>query len=234
MKGMLKGIALLLLLIAGVFGLQVWRYFHVDVLELTPPKFDFRAARESYPFSVIPGGVYDWQELSDSIQRDPVAREHYQGINPNRMWAERVRQPMAAYVSYRKGELVYWTDHPVNIAQGEIVLTDGKVVVRARCGNRVEVKKPTPLPGRVPPPDVPPPDVVFEVPLPALIPPTVVSPPTTTARVVENRNEKTFPRPPTWCCAPGQPPASVPEPGTLFLVGTGILGLGKIVKRRFR
>jgi len=30
------------------------------------------------------------------------------------------------------------------------------------------------------------------------------------------------------------PPASIPEPGILFLVGTGILGMGKIVKRRFR
>ena len=233
MKRMLKIIVLLLAAIVVVFGVQVWRYFQVEVLELTPPKADFRAARENYPFSVIPGGVLDWQELSDSIKRDPVAREHYRDLNPDQLWAERVRQPMQAYVSYRKGEMVYWTDHPVNIAQGEIVLTDGKHIVRARCGNRVEVKKPTPLPGRIAPPEVPPPDVVFEVPLPALIPPSVMAPPPTSAKVVTQPNDKTFPRPPTWCCAPGLPPQVVPEPGTLFLVGAGVMGLRRLLKRRY-
>jgi len=224
-------VALLALTVMTVLGVQLWHmYYNLQVLDTTPPKFDFRAAREIYPFSVVPGGVYDWKELTDSITHDPVARKHYEGIDSERVWAERVRKPMQAYVSYRKGDKVYWTDHPVNIAEGEILLTDGKNMVRSRCGNRVTVMKPTPLPGTVTPPEVPPPDIVFDVPVPSLMPPTMVTPfPPST--VVSRTTEPKYWRPPIWCCGPTPPPTTVPEPGTLVLVGAGILGLVKLMRR---
>lgn len=191
-------VAFLALIVTVVLGVQLWHLYHADTLEVTPPKFDFRAAREIYPFSVVPGGVYDWKELTDSINHDQVARKHYEGIDTERLWAERVRKPMQAYVSYRKGDKVYWTDHPVNIAEGEILLTDGKNLVRSRCGNRVEVKKPTPLPGSVTPPEPPPPDIVFDVPLPSLVPPTMISPPAPPSTVAANTPDRKYWRPPIW------------------------------------
>ena len=224
-------VAFLALVVTVVLGVQLWHLYNVDVLNITPPKFDFRAARETYPFSVVPGGVYDWKELTDSIRHDPVARKHYEGIDTERLWAERVHKPMAAYVSYRKGDKVYWTDHPVNISEGEILLTDGKNLVRSRCGNRVEMKKPTPLPGAIPPPEPPPPDIVFDVPLPSLMPPTVVTPPVPPSTVTTNPPDQKYWRPPVWCCGPSPPPATIPEPGTLVLVGAGMLGLVKLIRR---
>jgi hypothetical protein len=44
----------------------------------------------------------------------------------------------AAYVSYRIGNDVYWTRHRVKLKKGETVITDGKIIVRSRCANRVE------------------------------------------------------------------------------------------------
>jgi hypothetical protein len=224
-------VAFLALVVTVVLGVQLWHLYNIDVLDIAPPKFDFRAARETYQFSVVPGGVYDWKELTDSIAHDPVARKHYEGIDTERLWAERVHKPMVAYVSYRKGDKVYWTDHTVNIAEGEILLTDGKNLVRSRCGNRVSVMKPTPLPGAVPPPEVPPPDIVFDVPLPSLMPPTMVSPPVPPSTVASNRSDPKYWRPPVWCCGPSTPPTTVPEPGTLILVGAGVLGLVKLIRR---
>ena len=232
MRRSLTLVAFLALVVMLVLGAQLWHLYHSDVLEIIPPKFDFRAARETYPFSVVPGGVYDWKDLTDSIAHDPVARAHYEGINTERLWAERVRKPMAAYVSYRKGDKVYWTDHPVNISEGEILLTDGKNLVRSRCGNRIDVKKPTPLPGAVPPPEPPPPDIVFDVPLPSLMPPTMVQPPVPPSVVAHNTPEQKYWRPPVWCCGPSSPPpATVPEPGTMVLVSAGVLGLVKLIRR---
>jgi hypothetical protein len=225
-------VTFLALIVMVVLGAQLWHLYHSDVLEIIPPKFDFRAAREIYPFSVVPGGVYDWKDLTDSISHDPVARKHYEGIDTERVWAERVRKPMAAYVSYRKGDKVYWTDHPVNISEGEILLTDGKNLVRSRCGNRIEVKKPTLLPGAVPPPEPPPPDIVFDVPVPSLLPPTMVQPPVPPSIVGHNTPDPKYWRPPVWCCGPpSSPPATVPEPGTLVLVGAGVLGLVRFIRR---
>jgi hypothetical protein len=41
------------------------------------------------------------------------------------------------YVSYRKGEQVYWTARKVTLAEGESILSDGQNDIRARCGNRI-------------------------------------------------------------------------------------------------
>jgi hypothetical protein len=225
-------VAFLALVVAVMLGVQIWHLYKPDVLDITPPKFDFRAARETYPFSVVPGGVYDWKELTDSIKQDSVARKHYEGIDTERLWAERVRKPMAAYVSYRKGDKVFWTDHPVKISEGEILLTDGKNLVRARCGNRIEIRKPTPLPGAVTSPEPPPPDIVFDVPMPSLMPPTMISPPAPPSTVASVTTDHKYWRPPIWCCGPTPPPATVPEPGTLVLVGTGMLGLARLVRKK--
>ncbi len=233
MKRTYKAVALVVLLVScALGGFYLWQRFRLDYINLpAPPPYDFRAAREIYPYSVIPGGAYDWIELQDSVKHDPVAREHYSGIDPGRVWAEVVRKPMQAYVSYRKGESVYWTDHPVRIAQGEVLLTDGRNFIRARCGNRVEFKKPQPLPGRVPPPEVPPPDIAFDIPAPGLVPPSIITPPILTARTWEYPPDTRYWRTPLWAGTYYQL-SSIPEPGTIMLVGSGLVGLAGYFKRR--
>jgi hypothetical protein len=90
-----------------------------------------------YPYSVIPGGVYSSAELNQKLARDAVAREHYRGFNSDGARKTKAEFAGAVYLSYRHGDRVYWTQRPVRIPKGEILLTDGSAYVRARCGNRI-------------------------------------------------------------------------------------------------
>ncbi len=217
------------------------RRLKVEVLEIKPPRLSFRAARQMFPFSVIPGGVLDTRELTDSMTKDAVVRDHYRDLQPEQMWFTRVKKPMMAYVSYRKGSQVSWTTHPVAIPANELVLTDGNHMVRARCGNRIELKRPQPLPTTVLPPEVPPPDIALETGLPALVPPTVYPPVPPNTQIAEAHASPDG-RPPgltpptAWCCGIVPQPSpnlpSVPEPASIFLVCAGALGLLASVGRK--
>jgi hypothetical protein len=241
---MRRAIYALLFLCLGlqcILGYKVWQRFQVEALNVTPPQLNFRAARQIFPFSVIPGGVLDERELADSMAKDEVVRKHYSGLQPDRMWFSRTKQPMVAYVSYRKGSNVCWTSHPVTIPANELVLTDGKHMVRARCGNRIEVKKPEPLPAMVVPPDIPPPDIALDTGLPSLIPPTVVPPvlPPTSELAKAGGGPPLSPRistpPTTWCCGLTSTTTTtnnvptVPEPPSFFLVLAGVLCVVAVV-----
>jgi hypothetical protein len=185
---------------------------------------------------VIPGGLLDERELADSMAKDDVVRKHYEGLQPERMWFTRLKQPMTAYVSYRKDNQVRWTEHAVVIPANELVLTDGKHMVRARCGNRLEVKKPEPLPAKVMPPDVPPPDIAFDAGLPALMPPTVTPPALPGAAIAKNGAPvgRIGPTSPTWCCGiTNSTLPSVPEPPSYLLVlgGGVLLAVGALARK---
>jgi len=95
------------------------------------------AARRIYPFSIIPGGVADRDELARVIRTDAVVAAHYAGFDVANARAVTVTAPRAVYVSYRKGERVYWTKKKLMLAPGETLLTDGRNEMRARCANRI-------------------------------------------------------------------------------------------------
>lgn len=94
--------------------------------------------RPVYPYSVVPGGVRDARELKWAAQHDPVVAVHYAGFDYDRGRVVRLVLARTAYVSYRIGNKVYWTRHRLTLKKGETVVTDGKIIVRSRCGNRVE------------------------------------------------------------------------------------------------
>ena len=94
--------------------------------------------RPVYPYSVVPGGVRDAQDLKWVSQHDPVVASHYAGFDYDHARVVRLVLARTAYVSYRIGNHVYWTSHRVTLKKGETVLTDGKITARSRCGNRVE------------------------------------------------------------------------------------------------
>ena len=94
--------------------------------------------RPVYPYSVVPGGVRDAKELKLVSERDPVVRAHYAGFDYQHARVVRLLLARAAYVSYRIGNQVYYTKHRVMLKKGENIITDGKIIVRSRCGNRVE------------------------------------------------------------------------------------------------
>ena len=92
--------------------------------------------RKVYPLSVIGGGAYSAEELNRARRLDSVVGAHYANFGKNPV----VRQTPAdlfMYVSYRKSDAVYWTKSKRRIPKGESVLSDGKNLACARCGNRL-------------------------------------------------------------------------------------------------
>jgi PEP-CTERM motif len=94
--------------------------------------------RPVYPYSVVPGGVRDARELKWAAEHDPVVAAHYQGFDYDHARVVRLVLARTVYVSYRIGNKVYWTRHRVTLRKGETIITDGKMIARSRCANRVE------------------------------------------------------------------------------------------------
>jgi hypothetical protein len=94
--------------------------------------------RPVYPYSIVPGGVKDAQELKWAAQHDPVVASHYAGFDYDHARIVRLVLARTVYVSYRIGNKIYWTRHRLSLKKGESLITDGKITARTRCGNRVE------------------------------------------------------------------------------------------------
>ena len=88
-----------------------------------------------YPYSVVPGGVHNPEDLTHVVQRDPVVAAHYRHVDLARTRVATVAAPRRAYVSYRIGDRIYWTRKTIALHAGETVLTDGTHEIRTRCGN---------------------------------------------------------------------------------------------------
>ncbi len=106
--------------------------------------FPTRAVRPTYLYSIIPGGVDSAEELRQVVERDPVAAKHFQGFDYQHAHLVEVSGKQSMYVAYRKGDKVYWTRKKIALHPGEKLISDGKIMARTRCGNRV------PLPRSVP------------------------------------------------------------------------------------
>lgn len=94
--------------------------------------------RTVYKYSVIPGGVRSIRELKWYADHDPVVKAHYAGFDYDHARMVRLTLARTAFISYRIGNKVYWTRHRVSLKKGETVITDGKMIARTRCANRVE------------------------------------------------------------------------------------------------
>ena len=98
-----------------------------------------RPSRPAYPYSVIPGGVGSPEELRQISDHDPVVAKQFQGFDYEHAHLVTVSEKQSMYVAYRKGDKVYWTRKKVALHPGETLISDGKIVARTRCGNRVAV-----------------------------------------------------------------------------------------------
>src|SRR5215831_5488565 len=96
-----------------------------------------KALRPVYPYSVIRGGAYTPSELKDKLASDEIAARHYEAFDLSRIVVTKADSARPVYVSYRKGESIYWTRRPVQLHKDEPLLTDGVLFARARCGNRI-------------------------------------------------------------------------------------------------
>lgn len=93
--------------------------------------------RVIYPYSIVAGGVHNKAEFEEAMKTDPVAAAHYADFNPSKFHLVKLQKPMFAYVSFRVGDNVYWTNHKVELRAGDVLISDGEHLGRTRCGNRV-------------------------------------------------------------------------------------------------
>jgi hypothetical protein len=94
-------------------------------------------ARRVYRYSVVPGGAADRAGLERILRSDKIVAAHYAGFDVERARPVTVSAPRAVYVSYRKGDKIYWTSRKLMLQAGETLLTDGRKEMRARCANRI-------------------------------------------------------------------------------------------------
>jgi hypothetical protein len=90
-----------------------------------------------YPYSVIPGGVKDPDELRSVVLRDYVVRRHFAHFDYSHAHLVRATEAREVYLSYRVRDTVFWTRKRIRLHVGELLLTDGKITARARCGNQI-------------------------------------------------------------------------------------------------
>lgn len=117
--------------------------FHAE--ELAPNHRVDLSQRKVFPFSVVPGGTINQEEVKAGVAADPVVREHYKGIDLDKLKPYRLTQPARGYVSYRIGNRIFWTAQRLYLKAGEILLSDGIHMLRGRCGNRVSLKARLPI-----------------------------------------------------------------------------------------
>ena len=119
----------------------------------------FTQLRPVYRYSVIPGGAYSAVELRAKLRWDEVAAGHYQPFDLARLRTIESKFSVPVYFSYRVDHAIYWTRRPMRIPNGEVLLTDGRLYARTRCGNRISE---TPLGPTILPPEAEPTQAAFD------------------------------------------------------------------------
>ena len=98
-----------------------------------------RNPRVVYPYSVVPGGVRSGEELQNVAAHDPAVAQHYSGFSYKQARVVEVSEPKLVYLSYRRGDRIYWSRKQAKLHVGEKLLSDGHITARTRCGNQVSV-----------------------------------------------------------------------------------------------
>ena len=98
---------------------------------------DATSQRAVYPYSIIPGGVVSVAELRSAMAHDPVVAAHYAAFDLAKARVFRLQEARSVYVSYRKGDEVFWTSKRIRLTVGETLITDGQHTSRTRCGNQI-------------------------------------------------------------------------------------------------
>ncbi len=196
-----------------------------------------------YPYSVIPGGVKDPDELRSIALRDYVVRRHYAHFDYSHAHLVRATEAREVYLSYRVRDTVFWTRKRIRLHVGELLLTDGKITARARCGNQISDTAKPEVSNEEPAEDVLDQPVAAVDSAPSLPMRPVLAPPD--LPVGEPIPPKLFaggflfpyvpigvPVPSGHCpagdqdinghCRPKRRPPPAPEPSTMVLIGSGL------------
>jgi hypothetical protein len=195
--------------------------------------------RPLFPLSVIPRGVASAQELKTALAHDPVAATHYAGFAVASSHLVTVQKDRAVYVSYRRGNRIFWTKNRMWLRRGEKLISDGRNSARTRCGNRISEVAALPISAEEPSEKI----------LDQASEPFDPSPMDFSPMLLANGPEPVPPGsgvlvppiPPIFCCGGGGsptpsgppvvPPLPTPEPETWLLLISGIAFFGLFRKK---
>ncbi|MGH9647513.1 MAG: PEP-CTERM sorting domain-containing protein, partial [Bryobacteraceae bacterium] len=227
--------------------LQAARNFVHEELGFTPPHARthpryFSRIPNIYPYSVVPGGVRNAATLRELTARDRAVARHYSHFDFKNARLERTREPRDVYVSYRIRDTIFWTRKKIHLPAGELLLTDGKITARAKCGNQISdaakpevsdeepaedvMDQPVAVAELAPPPFPMRPNVAQDLPIGVPTPdtwmggfvfpyaPILAGPPLGICVKKDGSIDKK--------CNKGSHGPPTPEPGTMALFGTGL------------
>ena len=116
---------------------NVHRNLALAAAQSPPPSKSLKRVPGVYPYSVVPGGVKDPEALRYAALRDAIVRRHFAHFNFNNARLVRATEAQQVYLSYRIRDTVYWTRKKIRLQPGELLLTDGDITSRERCGNQI-------------------------------------------------------------------------------------------------
>ena len=106
--------------------------------------------KKVYEYSLIPGGVENASAFRVFRATDKVLLQHFRNIG-DELVSTTLSKDKRMYTSYRVRDSIYWTKNRVLVHAGEALLTDGRSLVRSRCGNRLSDSPHTPVQAVQPP-----------------------------------------------------------------------------------
>lgn len=126
----------------------------------SPYRLSEPGPRQVYNYAVVPTGTYTRDDIRTAVLTSPEVEEHYRPVEVCALQGKPLEKDEQAYVSYKKNGKIYWTSYQVTLHEGEMVLSDGKHRIRARCGNRISVEPGEPM---LPTVEEPPPEQLRQV-----------------------------------------------------------------------
>jgi hypothetical protein len=99
-------------------------------------------------YSVVAGGVHSVEQLRRAYDSDPEYRNLIGDVDWSKMHQAYLANASCFFSSFRKTsfDLIRWTAGPsLCLPAGEEIFTDGEVLIKAACGNRVSLGKHYPI-----------------------------------------------------------------------------------------
>jgi hypothetical protein len=77
------------------------------------------------------------KEFRAQVEADPQLSLHYRDFDWENAEVILTNEDLEKNVSYKKRSMILWTQKKITIKKGEILITDGKIVVRTYCCNQI-------------------------------------------------------------------------------------------------